>query len=199
MAVSIASGSVAAVITRSGPNRSSARSASASTSRARGEPLWVTTIWSNTGSNAAEDAVDVLVGHHRDDADQVAEVELLLQRLGQRGGAGRVVRGVDEHGRGAAHPLQPAGAGNRREARAHRVDVELPLRACAEKRLDGGQRDHSVVRLMFAVQRQEDVGVHPAEALQLEQLTTDGDLPAEHRELRIFPRDRGVGANSLRQ
>ena len=39
--------------TRSGPNRSSARSASASTSSARGDPLWVTTIWSNTGSSAA--------------------------------------------------------------------------------------------------------------------------------------------------
>src|SRR6185312_16119415 len=44
VAISIASGSVAAVTTRSGPNRSSARNARASTSSARGDPLWVTTI-----------------------------------------------------------------------------------------------------------------------------------------------------------
>ena len=43
VAVSMASGSVAAAITRSGPNRSSARSARPSTSSARGEPLLVTT------------------------------------------------------------------------------------------------------------------------------------------------------------
>ena len=69
----------------------------------------------------------------------------------------------------------------------------------AEERLDGGQRHHRVVRLMLTVQRQEDLGVHPAEALQLQQLPADGDLPAQHRELRILARHRGVGADRLRQ
>ena len=108
VAVSIASGSVAAVSTRSGPNRSSARSASDSTSSARGEPLWVTTIWSRCRLQRGQDAVDVLVGHHRDDPDEQSEVELLLQRLRQRRGACRVVRGIDENRWGAPHPLQPA-------------------------------------------------------------------------------------------
>ena len=53
VAVSMASGSVVAVITRSGPNRSSARHASASTSMARGDPLCVTMSWSKAGSSAA--------------------------------------------------------------------------------------------------------------------------------------------------
>ena len=64
------------------------------------------------------------------------------------------------------------------EAGPHGVDVELTVGAGAEERLDRGQRDDGVVRLMLAVQRQEDLGVHPAEALQLEQLSADGDLPA---------------------
>ena len=71
-------------------------------------------------------------------------------------------------------------------------------RARAEERLDGGQRDHRVVRLMLAVQRQEHVGVHAAEALQFEQLAADRDLPAQHRELGVLARHRGVGAHRLR-
>src|ERR1700722_16099798 len=50
---------------------------------------------------------------------------------------------------------------------------------------------------MFAVQRQEDIGVHPAKALQLQHLPADGDLSAQHRELGVLPGDRGIGANSL--
>ena len=106
---------------------------------------------------------------------------------------------VDEHRRRGAHPFQPAGAGDGGETRPDRVDVELSIRACAEERLDRGQRDHRVVRLMLAVQRQEDVGVHAAEALQFQQLPTDGYLPTQHRELGILARHRGVGANRLRQ
>src|SRR4051794_23012027 len=53
VAVSMASGRLADAITRSGPNRSSARVARLSTSRARGEPLLVTMIWSKAGSSAA--------------------------------------------------------------------------------------------------------------------------------------------------
>ena len=52
---------------------------------------------------------------------------------------------------------------------------------------------------MLAVQGQEDLCVHPAEALQFEDLSTDGGLAAEHRELRTFPRHCGVGGNRLGQ
>ena len=65
------------------------------------------------------------------------------------------------------------GAGDRGETGADRVDIELPLRARAEERLHRGQRHHRVVGLMFAVQRQEDIGVDPAETLQLQQLSAD--------------------------
>ena len=41
--------------------------------------------------------------------------------------------------------------------------------------------------------------VHPAETLQLQQLATDRDLAAEHRELRILARHSGIGVDSLRQ
>ena len=68
-------------MTRSGPNRSSARSASASTSIARGDPLCVTTIWSNTGSSAARMPSTSLSAITDDHADQEPEVELLGQRL----------------------------------------------------------------------------------------------------------------------
>ena len=51
---------------------------------------------------------------------------------------------------------------------------------------------------MLAVQRQEDLGVRAAEALQLEHLTADGDLTAQHRELGVLAGHRGVGADRLR-
>src|SRR6202012_2370812 len=53
VAVSMASRRLSAVITRSGPKYCCATNASDSTSSARGDPLWVTTIRSNTGSSAA--------------------------------------------------------------------------------------------------------------------------------------------------
>ena len=43
---------------------------------------------------------------------------------------------------------------------------------------------------MFAVQRQEDIRVDPAEALHVDQLSADGDLSAQQRELGILPGDR---------
>ena len=109
------------------------------------------------------------------------------------------MRGVDENRWGTAQPLQPAGTGDSGETCPHRVDIQLPLRARAEERLDRGQRHHRVVRLMFAVQRQEDLAIRPAEALQFEQLSSDGGLPAEHGEFRILAGYRGVGAHRLCQ
>jgi hypothetical protein len=78
-----------------------------------------------------------------------------------------------------AHPFQPTGTAGGREPCTHRVNVELPVRARTEERFHRGQRHHRVVRLMLTVQRQEDLGVPPAEALQFQQLTADGDLTAE--------------------
>ena len=195
----MASRRFSAVSTRSGPNRCCATSASDSTSSARGDPLWVTTTESNTGSSAARMPSTSLSAMHAEHPDQESEVEFAGQRLRQRGRAGRIVRGVDEHRRGAAHALQPAGAGDGGETGPDRVDVELTLRAGAEERLDRRQGHHRVVRLVFAVQRQVDVGVHPAKALQLQHLPADRDLTAQHRELRVLAGDRGVGANRLGQ
>ena len=91
--------------------------------------------------------------------------------------------GVNENRWSAAHPLKPTGTDSGGEPCAYGVDVELPVRSCAEERLDSGQRDDGVVGLMFAVQRQEDLGVHAAEALQFEHLAADRRLAAQHGEL----------------
>ena len=128
-----------------------------------------------------------------------SEVELLGQRLRQRRCACRVVRGVDENRWGAAHPLQPPWTDCGGEPRTNSVDIELPVRPCAEERFDGGQRDDGVVRLMVAMQRQEDLGVHPAESLQFEHLAADRHLPAQHRELGVLPSHGGVGSHRLGQ
>ena len=146
-----------------------------------------------------QDAADVLIAHHADHADQESEIELLSQRLGQRRRARRVVRGVDEYRWRTPHPLQPAGTARGGESGPYGVDVELTLRTGTEERLDGSQRDRGVVRLMFAVQREKDFGVHPAEALQFQHLSADCDLAAQHRELRIFARYSGISVDGLRQ
>ncbi len=140
-----------------------------------------------------QDAIDVLLGHHRDDADEEMEVELLGQRLRQCRCTCRVMGGIDENCWGAAHPFQSPWADGGGKTGPDGIDVELPFRPCAEERLDGGQRDDGVAGLMFAVQRQEDLGVHPAEALQFEQLAADRHLAAQHRELGVLASDRGVG------
>ena len=128
------------------------------------------------GLERREDAVDVLVRHHRDDAHQEAEVELLGEGLGERLRAGGVVRRVDENRWCTPHSFQSTRVHDGREAGPDRVDVQLPIGPGAEERLDGGECDRGVVRLVFTVQRQEDLRVHPAQSLQFEQLATDGDL-----------------------
>ena len=165
----------------------------------RGEPLWVTTIWSKTGSSAARMPSTSLSAITETTPTRKRKSNSSLQRLRQRRRAGRVVRRIDEYRWRAAHPLQPARAGDGGEPVPDGVDVELTVRARTEERLDRGQCEHRVVRLVLTVQRQEDLGVHPAEALQLEQLPADGDLPAEHGELGVLAGDRGVGPHRLRQ
>ena len=109
------------------------------------------------------------------------------------------MRGVQEHRRRTAHPLESTGCGDRGESGPDGVDVELALRTGAEERLHRGQRDRGVVGLVFAVQRQEHLRVHPAEPLQFEQLAADGGLSTQHRELRVLAGHRRVGAHRLRQ
>ena len=61
-----------------------------------------------------------------------------------------------------------------------------------EEPLDRGQRAGGVAGLMRAVERQEDVLVVAAEAAQVDQLATDGDLATQHAELQALPGDGGL-------
>ena len=99
-----------------------------------------------------EQALDVLVGHRADDADQRAERERLLHRLGTGPGPVRVVRGVEHDGRRAAHDLEPTRRVDLRERLAHRLEVEAAVEALATgERLDRRDRAGGVVRLVRAV------------------------------------------------
>ena len=83
--------------------------------QARGEPLWVTTTWSKHRLERREDAVDVLVGHHRDHADQVTGSELVGQRVGQAAApAGLCAASTNTVG-ALRIALQPTGGGHRGE------------------------------------------------------------------------------------
>ena len=109
------------------------------------------------------------------------------------------MRRIDEHRWRTAHAFKPTGADRGCESGPHRVDVELAVRAGAEERLHGRQCHRRVVGLVLTVQRQEDVGVHPAEALQVEQLAADRDPTAQHGEFAVLPRHGGIAAHRLRQ
>ena len=98
---------------------------------------------------------------------------LLGQRLGQGGGTGRIVRGIDEHRRRAADPFQPARTGHRRESGTYRVDIELTLRTGPEERLHRGDRERRVVALMRAVQRQVEIVVRAGEAAHRDEAAAD--------------------------
>ena len=71
--------------------------------------------------------------------------------------------------------------------------------ADAEERLDGGERHGGVVRLVRAVQRQEDLLVLPAEPAQGDQLPADGDLPRDDPELQPLAGHRRVHFDGLLQ
>ena len=61
-----------------------------------------------------------------------------------------------------------------------------------EERLDSSERAGRVVRHVGAVQRQEDLVVGAAHALQRQHLPADRDVPGEHAELQSLPSDRGL-------
>ena len=85
--------------------------------------------------------------------------------------------------------------GERTAAKAARTVVLLDRpgrRARAEERLDRGQRGDRVLRLVGAEQRQEDLLVLAAEALQAHLLPADGDPALEHAELGALAGDDGL-------
>ena len=89
-----------------------------------------------------------------------------------------------QHGRRRAHPLQPARRAHGGEGGAHGLLLDRAGGgARAEERLDGGQRGDRVLRLVGAEQRQEDLLVLAAQALQPHLLPADGDPPLQHAEL----------------
>src|SRR5262249_56818752 len=115
----------------------------------------------------------VLVGEHREDADEAPEGELLLERTHGRGHAMRVVRGVQQDRRRAAYPLEPTGRGRLGEAFANEVELQALAVRTAEDRLDRDQREYGVLRLVCAVDRGEYLVVHAAQSLQRDHLTAD--------------------------
>jgi hypothetical protein len=64
------------------------------------------------------------------------------------------------------------------------------LGARAEERLDRGERERRVLRLVRAEQRQEDLVVDAAEALQREHLAADRLVALDHAELAALAGDR---------
>ena len=63
-------------------------------------------------------------------------------------------------------------------------------RAVAEERLDRGDRDGGVLRLVVAVERQEEVGVAPGATADVDDLTADGDRGRLEREVDPLDRER---------
>ena len=114
--------------------------------------------------------------------------ESSIARRGRRRPVG-VVGGVEHDGRAAPDDLQPAGRGDLGEGRAHEVVVE---RLLAGEGLDRRQRDGGVLRLVRAVQRQEDVVVPAAQALEREHLAADRGHPRHDAELHALAGDGGA-------
>ena len=108
------------------------------------------------------------------------ELEGVLER--RRGGLGpvRVVRRVEHDRRAAPDDLEAAGRGDLRERAVDDLRVE---RVGAEEGLDGGQRDGRVLRLVGAVQRQEDLVVPRPRRLDGDQLPAHRGRPVGHAEV----------------
>ena len=96
-----------------------------------------------------EHALVVLVGHHADHADQRAERERVLERVDDGRGAVRVVRGVEHDRRAAPDDLEPARRGDL--ARTPRGPARRRAGPRRQERLDRGQRERGVLRLVGAV------------------------------------------------
>ncbi len=152
------------------------------------------------GRELAHDALRVLVREHADDGGDAVEREVDGQRGRERRGDRGVVRGVDQDGRLGAHDLQPAGARRRGEALREHVVVDGVV-AAAEERLDRGDRDGGVLRLVRAEHREEHVAVRAREALHADDLATDREGRVEEAEPLALDRPGGLrelgGAHEL--
>jgi hypothetical protein len=118
----------------------------------------------------------VLVAEDADQSHQFDEGELLGQRRRERLRPGRVVRGVHEHRRRAANDFQPARRGDLGKGFTHDVDRQWLL-ATTDERLSRGESQHGVVRLVRAVEIEEEVGIVTRE-------TAHADLLARRRRYR---------------
>ena len=92
------------------------------------------------------------------------------ERRGQGSRAVRVVRGIDEHRRRDADELQAPGRDHLCEALCQDVAGDR-LRSSADQRLDRGDRERGVLRLVAAVQRQVLVVVDAGETPHRDELT----------------------------
>ena len=110
----------------------------------------------------------------------------LGERICQGGSTGRVVRGVDYHGRPAPHDFKATRRRDRGEALPHAVGIEGEGTA-SDERLGGGERHGGIARLMRAEEGHEDVVVGAGQSLEGEDLATDSHGAIQHRECLAFP------------
>ena len=170
--------------TRSWPNTPRASSPSDSAGIARGVEFWVQIDARHHRLEGVEQSVDVLVGHRPDHTDQRARSERLLHRLRTRPGTVRVVRGVEHDGGRPAHDLEPPRRRDLRERLAHHLQVETAVESRPPgERLDGRDRARRVVRLVRAVQREEDFLVRRSESLERDHLAAEARRPLGDAEL----------------
>ncbi|CAB4707048.1 unannotated protein [freshwater metagenome] len=127
-----------------------------------------------------QESLGVLVAHHADDRDQRREGEGVLQGRAHRLRPVRVVRRVEHDRRAAPHDLEAARRGDLGEGGPHQVGVEGLV---PEERLDRREGDGGVLRLVGAVERQEDLVVAPAQPLEGDHLTAYGRHPVGDPEV----------------
>ena len=106
-------------------------------------------------------------------------------------GPGRVVGGVDEHRGAAAHDLEPPGRVDRGQPGAQHLDVEAPARP-PEERLDRRDGHGRVLRLVGAVQREEQVGVLGREPAHGDLLPPEGDVAGGDAEVAALDHEPGT-------
>ena len=104
-----------------------------------------------------------------------------------------VVGGVDEHHRITQHTLHARRHLHLREALAHRIHIQRVLAGHAEETLHRSQRHRSVLCLVCAGKRQENVVVDSAKALQRQLLAADGDGGVVDSKVAPLSRHRSAG------
>ena len=156
-----------------------ASSASASASIARGVGAVVQIVSAATGASASSISTTAL--SFIAPKTSVAPRGWPREVGRQRACAGRIVRGVDEHGAAVdREALEPSGPHRLRQARAHapsRIRREAEARSSSSSRRE---RHGGVARLMRAAQRQADVGTrHAASRTSRDRAPRRGDRDVE--------------------